>query len=89
MREVVPFLISCHILCGPMKEKVSQTIMDTSSSLFVFEQSDEVLRHHLQSAPRNAMYTSNTIQNELINITGSCMAAWNRFATMSISDMGK
>ena len=52
-------------------------------------ESDEVLRHHLQSAPRNAMYTSNTIQNELINITGSCMAAWNRFATVSISDMGK
>ena len=34
-------------------------------------ESDEVLRHHLQSAPRNAMYTSKTIQNELINITGS------------------
>ena len=34
-------------------------------------ESDEVLRHHLQSAPRNAMYTSKTIQNELINIIGS------------------
>ena len=34
-------------------------------------ESDEILRHHLQSAPRNAMYTSKTIQNELINIIGS------------------
>ena len=34
-------------------------------------ESDEVLRHHLRSAPRNAMYTSKTIQNELIHIIGS------------------
>ena len=34
-------------------------------------ESDKVLRHHLQSAPRNAVYTSKTIQNELINIVGS------------------
>lgn len=34
-------------------------------------ESDEVLRHHLQSAPRNAIYTSKTIQNELVHIIGS------------------
>ena len=34
-------------------------------------ESDEVLRHHLQSAPRNAIYTSKIIQNELVHIIGS------------------
>ena len=34
-------------------------------------ESDEVLRHHLQSAPRNSTYTSKTIQNELVHIIGS------------------
>lgn len=34
-------------------------------------ESDEVLRHHLQSAPRNATYTSKTIQNELVHVIGS------------------
>ena len=33
-------------------------------------ESHEVLRHHLQSAPRNAVYTLKTIQNELVHIIG-------------------
>ena len=57
-------------LCGPMKEKLSQTTVEISS-WFVFKQSNEVLRHCLQSAPRNATYTSKTIQNELVHIIGS------------------
>ncbi len=47
--------------------------MVTSSSLFIFEQNyetDDVLRTHLQLAPKNARYTSKTIQNELIDIVG-------------------
>ena len=31
-------------------------------------QTDEILRSHLESAPKNARYTSKTIQNELINV---------------------
>ena len=34
-------------------------------------ESDEVLRHHLQSTPGNSIYTSKTIQNELVHIIGS------------------
>ena len=33
-------------------------------------ETDDVLRNHLKSAPRNAQYTSKTIQNELIDIIG-------------------
>ena len=31
-------------------------------------ETDEVLADHLQSAPRNALYTSKTIQNSLIDV---------------------
>ena len=31
-------------------------------------ETDEVLANHLQSAPRNALYTSKTIQNSLIDV---------------------
>ena len=34
-------------------------------------ETDEVLRNHLQSAPKNAVYTSKTIQNELVQIIGT------------------
>ena len=38
---------------------------------FRVDSGDEVLKEHLETAPKNAMYTSNTIQNELITIIGS------------------
>lgn len=38
-------------------------------------ETDEVLRKHLTNSPRNARYTSKTIQNELINIIGSRIRA--------------
>ena len=34
-------------------------------------ETDEVLSHHLQHSPRNAHYTSKTIQNELIEVVGN------------------
>ena len=34
-------------------------------------ETDEVLSHHLQHSPRNARYTSKTIQNELIEVVGN------------------
>ena len=33
-------------------------------------ETDEALRKHLQNAPKNAQYTSKTIQNELIHVVG-------------------
>ena len=36
-------------------------------------ETDAVLHTHLQSAPRNALYTSKTIQNQLIDIIGQCI----------------
>ena len=50
---------------------MSQTTAVTSLSVHFRAESDEVLRHHLQSAPRNALYTSKTIQNELVHHIGS------------------
>ena len=37
---------------------------------FRIESGDSLLGDHLSSAPKNAMYTSNTIQNNLIHIIG-------------------
>ena len=34
-------------------------------------ETDEVLSHHLQHSPRNARYTSKTIQNELIEVVSN------------------
>ncbi len=34
---------------------------------------DEVLQTHLKTAPRNALYTSKTIQNQMIDIVGSAL----------------
>ena len=31
---------------------------------------DDTLREHLQNAPKNSLYTSKTIQNELIGVIG-------------------
>lgn len=33
-------------------------------------ETDEILRQHLQKAPGNALYTSKTIQNEMIEVIG-------------------
>ena len=38
---------------------------------FRVDSGDHVLKEHLESSPRNAMYTSNIIQNSLINIIGN------------------
>ena len=36
-------------------------------------ETDEVLASHLKHAPRNALYTSKTIQNSLIEVVRQCM----------------
>ena len=37
---------------------------------FRVDSGDHILKEHLEKAPKNAKYTSKTIQNELINVTG-------------------
>lgn len=44
-------------------------------------QTDDILRRHLDNAPRNARYTSKTVQNELISIIG------NRIRTDILSEV--
>ena len=34
-------------------------------------ENDDVLRAYLETSPRNALYTSKTIQNEMIDVIGS------------------
>ena len=36
-------------------------------------ETDDILRRHLNNAPRNARYTSKAVQNELISIIGNCI----------------
>ena len=44
---------------------------DNFIELVRFRAETDVLRNHLQRAPKNAQYTSKTIQNELIGIIGN------------------
>jgi hypothetical protein len=37
-------------------------------------ETDPVLAHHLANSPRNARYTSKTIQNELVEVIGNCIS---------------
>ena len=36
-------------------------------------ENDDVLRTYLETSPRNALYTSKTIQNETIDVIGSAI----------------
>ena len=36
-------------------------------------ENDDVLRTYLETAPRNALYTSKIIQNEMISVIGSAI----------------
>ena len=40
---------------------------------FRIDSGDQTLQHHLESAPRNAIYISKTIQNEMITTVGAIM----------------
>ena len=38
---------------------------------FQIDSGDQTLKHHLETAPRNATYISKTIQNEMIKTVGA------------------
>lgn len=54
-------------------ERIGLLIMEISwlCCSFVFKAGDHVLKKHLETAAGNALYTSKTIQNEMIEICGN------------------
>ena len=80
--SVIKSLMECVCMCGkqwllggtgmiiqPLRSMITRAISLSwfSSVLRLME----VLRAHLAAAPRNAVYTSKTIQNEMISVIGS------------------
>ena len=63
-------ILSTIILCGnrewALRGKTSTSGNVKSLYEYRIEGGDEVLRDHLQNSPKNALYTSNRIQNDLI-----------------------
>ena len=62
-------------LCGHRDDKVDWTVegLDHNEGNFIKlvrfrTETDHILANHLSKAPRNARYTSKTIQNELISV---------------------
>ena len=66
-------------LRGHRDDKVDWQTAETSNEGNFVElvrfraENDEVLANHLENAPRNAIYTSKTIQNELLNVIGDAV----------------
>ena len=68
-------------LRGHRDDKISWTEEDDAHSnegnlveLVQFRaETDPVLAQHLAKSPRNARYTSKTIQNELVEVIGECI----------------
>lgn len=85
--KVVESLLKVVILCGKQglalrghrDDKVDWQTAETSNEGNFVElvrfraENDEVLANHLENAPRNAIYTSKTIQNELLNVIGDAV----------------
>ena len=80
--KVIRSLFKCVAFCG--KQGISlrghrddSTASESSNTgnfigLVQFRaENDDVLRTYLETAPRNAQYTSKTIQNEIISVLGS------------------
>ena len=79
---VLKSLLECVCFCGKQglpfrshRDDYSASEDDNKGNFIELVQfrakTDEVLRSHLEKAPRNAMYTSETIQNELIAVVAS------------------
>ena len=52
-------------------DKVSENYGNFLELVHFRAETDAALRKHLEHAPKNALYTSKTIQNELIKVIGS------------------
>ena len=84
-RSIVKIVLLCRkqglALRGHRDDKISSTEEDDAHSnegnfveLVQFRaETDPVLAQHLAKSPRNARYTSKTIQNELVEVIGECI----------------
>ena len=82
--QVIKSLLKCVSFCGKQGlsfrgHRDDSTALDTSNMGNFIElvrfraENDEVLRTYLGTSPRNALYTSKTIQNEMIDVIGSAI----------------
>ena len=83
-KEVLKTLFKCVLFCGKQglalrDHRDDNTVDDPTNKGNFLElvhfcaTTDAGMRRHLENAPRNAMYTSKTIQNEMINIVGNAI----------------
>ena len=69
-------IIKCIILCGEQNIPIRGKRQDSSNFLALLRfraEADEVLKHHLENAPKNATYLSPMTQNEIIDICGNVL----------------
>ena len=81
--EVVKSLFECVLFCGRqglafLGHRDAATHENSSKGNFLElvkfrSQTDPILANHLKNAPKNATYTSKTIQNELIQVVGDSL----------------
>ena len=82
--QVIKSLLKCVSFCGKQGlsfrgHRDDSTALDASNMGNFIElvrfraENDDVLRTYLETSPRNALYTSKTIQNETIDVIGSAI----------------
>ena len=82
--QVVKSLLKCVAFCGKQglsfrghRDDSTASNSDNTGNFVQLVQfraeNDDILRTYLETAPRNALYTSKTIQNEMISIIGSAI----------------
>ena len=79
--EVIKSLLKCVAFCGKQgislrghrDDSTASQSSNTGNFLGLVQfraENDDVLRTYLETAPKNALYTSKTIQNEMISVLG-------------------
>ena len=82
--QVIKSLLKCVSFCGKQGlsfwgHRDDSTALDASNMGNFIElvrfraENDDMLRTYLETSPRNALYTSKTIQNEMIDVIGSAI----------------
>lgn len=72
-QAILEAIIKCIVICGKQNIPLRGKTEDLSNFMVLLKfraEVDEVLRTHLDSAPKNATYLSPNIQNEFIEICG-------------------
>ena len=82
--KVIKSLLKCATFCGKQgislhghrDDSTASESVNTGNFIQLVQfraENDDVLRTYLETAPRNALYTSKTIQNEMISVLGSAI----------------